>query len=66
MPDAQSHIVLVGGPRPDDRGPARAIRAFIGGSLLAAAGGLAILLVGAPIALVVRIFHDLIALVSGR
>ena len=66
MPDTQHNIVIVSRPPPDDGGPVRAIRAFVGGSLIAVAGGLAILLLGAPIALVVRLFHDLIAWLAGR
>lgn len=65
MPDVAQNIVVVSGPR-DEGGPARAIRAFIGGSLVAVAGGIAILLVGAPIAFLVRLVHDLVAWVAGR
>ncbi len=64
MPDVAQNIVVVSRPR-DERGPARAIRAFIGGSLVAVVGGIAILLVGAPIAFLVRVVHDLVAWVAG-
>ena len=65
MPDVAQNIIVVGEPRTDGTGPMRAIRAFVGGSLLAAAGGVAILLVGAPIAFVLRVVHDLIAWITG-
>lgn len=66
MPDVTQNIVVVSGPRQDRTGPMRAIRAFAAGSLLAAAGGIAILLIGAPIALGVRAIHELVAWVAGR
>lgn len=64
MREGTQNIVVVSRP-PDGTGPLRAIRAFVAGSLLAAAGGIVILLVGAPIALVARLIHDLIAWLTG-
>ncbi len=64
MREGTQKIVVVSRP-PDGTGPVRAIRAFVGGSLLAAAAGIAILLVGAPIALVARLIHELIVWVTG-
>jgi hypothetical protein len=64
--DVAQNIVVVSGPRGDEGGPVRAIRAFVGGSLVAVVGGIAILLVGAPIAFLVRLLHDLVAWIAGR